>query len=70
MLGLVQMAFAATAVVLGYSGFYERGFIAGLLATGATLASRRLFAGRPDRHLEPSLDDGNSRDAVPRQSKG
>lgn len=66
-LGLVQMAFTVTACVLLYSGFYERGLIACLVATGATVASRRLFAGQPDRHLEPSMGGRPSREAVVRR---
>ena len=70
LLGLVQMAFTVTACLLVYSGFYERALIAGLLATGATVASRRLFAGRPGRHLEASLDGRPSPGAANRRGRG
>jgi hypothetical protein len=55
-LGLTQMAFTVAALLLIGAGIYGRGIVAASLATAATIASRHLFAGRPDPRLEASLD--------------
>lgn len=59
-LGLTQMAFTVVAAYLLIVGFYERAVVAASLATGATVTSRYLFAGRPDPRLEASLGDKTS----------
>ena len=56
LIGLTQMGFAlAAAYLLIESGLNWRSAIAASMCTVATVASRYLFAGRPDPRLEASL---------------
>jgi hypothetical protein len=59
-LGLTQMAFSVTAVVLViFSGFTWRALVAIAFAGAAAGASRYLYAGRPDPRLEEALKHNN-----------
>jgi hypothetical protein len=63
-LGLTQMAFSVTAVVLViFSGFTWRALVAISLAGAAAGASRYLYAGRPDPRLEGAVKRDSNGDA-------
>lgn len=63
-LGLTQMAFAATAIFLvASSGFRWRAVVAISVAGVAAVASLYLFAGRPDPRFEVSEKDRSGNDS-------
>jgi hypothetical protein len=60
-LGLTQMCFAVVAAyLLAADGPHWRAVVAASVATVAAVASRYLFAGRPDPRLEASLNGETS----------
>jgi hypothetical protein len=63
-LGLTQMAFAVSAVyLLARDGFHWRMAVSACVAGVAAIASRLLYAGRPDPRLEASLKAENTNEA-------
>lgn len=70
MIGLTQMVFAfAAAYLLVEGGFNWRSGIAASLSAISAIASRYLFAGRPDPRLESGLKQETSTELNGREAK-